>query len=229
MSSITENWREIRQSLPQNATLVAVSKYHPINELEEVYKAGQRVFGENLVQELRMKQEAMPKDIQWHFIGHLQKNKVKYIAPFVSLIHSVDSIELLREINRQAAKCDRTIPCLLQLHVASEETKFGFTPEECIRMLEQNEWKDLSCIHISGIMGMATNTPDTTRIKHEFQVLRKFFDQTKETYFPYDEQFSICSWGMSSDYKTALQEGSNMVRIGSKIFGARPPKTTQTN
>ena len=224
MSSITENWNKIKQSLPDDVTLVAVSKYHPANEIAELYDAGQRIFGENLVQELREKHTTLPQDIQWHFIGHLQKNKVKYIAPFISLIHSIDSLALLQEVNKQAQKNNRVIPVLLQLHVAEEETKFGFTPEECTQMLEEGKWKELPSIRISGIMGMASNTPDTNQIKNEFQILKNYFCGIKKQYFPNDECFKVCSWGMSSDYKIALQEGSNTVRIGSSIFGERPSK-----
>lgn len=224
MSSITENWNKIKQSLPDDVTLVAVSKYHPANEIAELYDAGQRIFGENLVQELREKHTTLPQDIQWHFIGHLQKNKVKYIAPFISLIHSIDSLALLQEVNKQAQKNNRVIPVLLQLHVAEEETKFGFTPEECTQMLEEGKWKELPSIRISGIMGMASNTPDTNQIKNEFQILKNYFCGIKKQYFPNDECFKVCSWGMSSDYKIALQKGSNTVRIGSSIFGERPSK-----
>ena len=224
MSSITENWNKIKQSLPDDVTLVAVSKYHPANEIAELYDAGQRIFGENLVQELREKHTTLPQDIQWHFIGHLQKNKVKYIAPFISLIHSIDSLALLQEVNKQAQKNNRVIPVLLQLHVAEEETKFGFTPEECSQMLKEGKWKELPSIRISGIMGMASNTPDTNQIKNEFQILKNYFCGIKKQYFPNDGCFKVCSWGMSSDYKIALQEGSNTVRIGSRIFGERPSK-----
>lgn len=224
MSAIQNHLQNITNELPQGVTLVAVSKYHPASDILEAYHAGQRVFGENLAREMQNKHDILPKDIQWHFIGHLQKNKVKYIAPFVSMIQSVDSIQLLQEIDRQAAKHNRIIPCLLQIHVAQEQTKFGLTFQECLDLLEEGSWRQLTHIRIDGIMGIATHTEDTSLIRKEFQFLNNLFKQVKETYFLNDDNFSYKSWGMSDDYQLALQENSNIIRIGSAIFGNRPSK-----
>ena len=224
MSAIQNHLQNITNELPQGVTLVAVSKYHPASDILEAYHAGQRVFGENLAREMQNKHDILPKDIQWHFIGHLQKNKVKYIAPFVSMIQSVDSIQLLQEIDRQAAKHNRIIPCLLQIHVAQEQTKFGLTFQECLDLLEEGSWRQLTHIRIDGIMGIATHTEDTSLIRKEFQFLNNLFKQVKETYFLHDDNFSYKSWGMSDDYQLALQENSNTIRIGSAIFGNRPSK-----
>ena len=224
MSAIQNHLQNITNELPQGVTLVAVSKYHPASDILEAYHAGQRVFGENLAREMQNKHDILPKDIQWHFIGHLQKNKVKYIAPFVSMIQSVDSIQLLQEIYRQAAKHNRIIPCLLQIHVAQEQTKFGLTFQECLDLLEEGSWRQLTHIRIDGIMGIATHTEDTSLIRKEFQSLNNLFKQVKETYFLNDDNFSYKSWGMSDDYQLALQENSNTIRIGSAIFGNRPSK-----
>ena len=224
MSAIQNHLQNITKELPQGVTLVAVSKYHPASDILEAYHAGQRVFGENLAREMQNKHDILPKDIQWHFIGHLQKNKVKYIAPFVSMIQSVDSIQLLQEIDRQAAKHNRIIPCLLQIHVAQEQTKFGLTFQECLDLLEEGSWRQLTHIRIDGIMGIATHTEDTSLIRKEFQFLNNLFKQVKETYFLNDDNFSYKSWGMSDDYQLALQENSNTIRIGSAIFGNRPSK-----
>ena len=218
MSTISENLQQIRRDLPEQITLVAVSKYYPVEAIEEAYAAGQRVFGESRVQELREKAERLPKDIQWHFIGHLQLNKVKYIAPWVSLIHAVDTPKLLAEINRQGERCQRVIPCLLQLHVAAEETKYGFTPEECLQLLQDGQWRSMPYVKISGVMCMATNTDDDDRVRQDFKTAHDFFKQVKEQYFEQDEAFKICSWGMSDDYPLALEEGSTHIRIGTKIF-----------
>ncbi len=222
MSSIVERLVKIKDTLPPDVVLVAVSKYHPCDEILSAYGAGQWVFGENIVQELRGKYESLPKDIEWHFIGHLQRNKVKYIAPFVSMIHSVDSLDLLREIDRQAAKYNRVIPCLLQIHVAQEETKFGFSPEECTQMLLEGTWRKLGHVRLCGIMGMATNTDDVEQVRREFRFLKNYFNELKTAFFQDDAMFSCRSWGMSDDYRIALSEGSNMVRVGSRIFGPRP-------
>lgn len=222
MSTIGERLLEVRKSLPAGVELVAVSKFHPKEDVMEAYNTGQRIFGENIVQELRGKQEALPKDIQWHFIGHLQSNKVKYIAPFVSLIHSVDTFKLLEEINRQAQKNDRVIPVLLQIHVAKEETKFGFTIKECDEMLAEQDWRSLDHVQISGLMCMASNVPDANQIHSEFSTVSAYFQKLHSTIFADKPQFKYCSWGMSSDYPIAVQEGSNMVRVGSHIFGPRP-------
>ena len=224
MSAIQNHLQNITNELPQGVTLVAVSKYHPASDILEAYHAGQRVFGENLAREMQNKHDILPKDIQWHFIGHLQKNKVKYIAPFVSMIQSVDSIQLLQEIDRQAAKHNRIIPCLLQIHVAQEQTKFGLTFQECLDLLEEGSWRQLTHIRIDGIMGIATHTEDTSLIRKEFQSLNNLFKQVKETYFLNDDNFSYKSWCMSDDYQLALQENSNTIRIGSAIFGNRPSK-----
>ena len=224
MSAIQNHLQNITNELPQGVTLVAVSKYHPASDILEAYHAGQRVFGENLAREMQNKHDILPKDIQWHFIGHLQKNKVKYIAPFVSMIQSVDSIQLLQEIDRQAAKHNRIIPCLLQIHVAQEQTKFGLTFQECLDLLEEGSWRQLTHIRIDGIMCIATHTEDTSLIRKEFQSLNNLFKQVKETYFLNDDNFSYKSWGMSDDYQLALQENSNTIRIGSAIFGNRPSK-----
>ncbi len=218
MSTISENLQQIRRDLPEHTTLVAVSKYYPVEAIEEAYAAGQRVFGESRVQELREKAERLPKDIQWHFIGHLQPNKVKYIAPWVSLIHAVDTPKLLAEINRQGERCQRVIPCLLQLHVAAEETKYGFTPDECLQFMEEGQWRSMPYVKISGVMCMATNTDDDDRVRQDFKTAHDFFKQVKEQYFAQDEAFKICSWGMSDDYPLALEEGSTHIRIGTKIF-----------
>ena len=192
---------EIRSSLPQGVELVAVSKYHPA--------------------ELQQKHEALPKDIQWHFIGHLQRNKVKYIVPYISLIHSVDSPRLLTEINKQAVAIGRRVDCLLQLHVAQEETKFGFTPQECLDYLASGEWKQMAGIRIRGMMCMASNVNDEEQIASEFRLALQTFNQARQTFFQDDAGFSIRSWGMSHDYPIALRCGSNMVRVGTAIFGAR--------
>lgn len=200
---------------PYGATLVAVTKLRPMEDLQALYQMGLRDFGENRVQEMRPKQEALPKDIRWHLIGHLQTNKVKYIAPFVELIHSVDSLRLLQEINKQAAKHQRTIPCLLQMHIAQEETKFGMSEQELFELLENPQLVELENIRIVGMMGMASNTTDMDQVRREFAGLRKLFEAIKEAL----PDIHILSMGMSNDYRIALEEGSNMVRIGSKLFG----------
>ena len=226
--SIATELQAVKDELPDGVELIAVSKYHPEEDVLEAYQAGQRVFGENIAQELRRKHENLPQDIQWHFIGHLQKNKIKYIAPYVSLIHSVDSFELLAEIDKHALKAGRTIPCLLQMHVAKEETKFGFSFDECRQMLESGKWQQLDNIRITGLMCMASNVSDEKQIHGEFESVREFFDEIKHEYFPDDAAFCHRSWGMSGDYRIAVEEGSNMVRVGTRIFGARPyPPTSQ--
>lgn len=218
MSAISEHLETIKATLPSDVTLVAVSKYYPQEAVATAYKAGQRVFGESRAQELLPKYEALPKDISWHFIGHLQVNKVKYIASFVSLIHSVDKESLLVEINRQASRYQRTIPCLLQLHVAQEETKFGFTAEELESFLSNGQWKELKNIDIVGLMCMASNTDNISRVRSDFQKAKACFDYLKANYFSDSDTFCLRSWGMSGDYRIAIEEGSNMVRIGSAIF-----------
>lgn len=215
---IAERIEKISATLPQGVTLIAVSKYHPTEAVEAAYAAGQRHFGESKAQDLVKKHEALPKDICWHFIGHLQSNKIKYIAPFIHLIHSIDSLRLLQEVNKHGAKVGRKIPCLLQIHIAQEETKFGFTPQECIDMLADGEWRTLENVEIRGIMCMASNTDDEEQIRAEFATVKRLFDTVKERFFAGDEQFGILSAGMSDDYPIAIEEGSNHVRVGSAIF-----------
>ena len=222
MTSTQENLERLLSELKgKDVKLVAVSKYHPVEMLQEAYNAGQRIFGESHVQELDAKQKVLPTDIEWHFIGHLQTNKVKYIAPYVALIHAVDTLKLLKEINKQAEKVGRTIDCLLQVHVAKEETKFGFLPDELREMLEGNEWKELKNVRIRGLMCMATNTDDESQIHREFHEVKELFDEMKTRYFHNDSTFTELSMGMSDDYKIAIAEGSTMIRVGSLIFGAR--------
>jgi pyridoxal phosphate enzyme (YggS family) len=219
--SIQTNLKETLATLPPHVRLVAVSKFHPNEALQEAYDAGQRIFGESKVQEMTQKYESLPKDIEWHFIGHLQTNKIKYMAPYVAMIHGVDSFKLLIEINKQAAKVGRIIPCLLQIHIAQEETKFGFSFEECKEMLMAGEWKSLKNISLCGIMGMATNTEDEEEIRKEFQSLRNFFQEIKQGFFSEDSAFKEISMGMSDDYPLAIEYGSTLIRIGSRIFGNR--------
>ena len=221
MGIITENINRYRASLPQGVELCAVSKFHPETSIREAYDAGQRIFGESRVQELLPKQQNLPKDIEWHFIGHLQTNKVKYIAPFVSLIQSGDSAKLLKEINLQAQKNGRVIDVLLQLHVAQEQTKSGFLPTELEEYMVSGEWRNLKNIHLCGVMGMATFTEDQELIKSEFKTIRQEFEKIKQQYFSEDEKFSYCSMGMSDDYLIAIEHGSNIVRVGTGIFGER--------
>jgi len=221
MSHIQEEIQAIKAGLPEGVRLVAVSKFHPIEALQDAYDGGQRIFGESKVQEMTQKYEALPKNIEWHFIGHLQTNKIKYMAPYVALIHGVDSYKLLAEINKQAAKAGRIIPCLLQIHIAQEETKFGFSTEECRAMLKEGQWRQLDHVQIAGVMGMATNTEDETQIRREFSTLSAFFQEIKEAYFKEVSSFKEISMGMSDDYPLAIEEGSTLIRIGSRIFGAR--------
>jgi pyridoxal phosphate enzyme (YggS family) len=215
---IGERITALRATLPQGVTLIAVSKYHPVEAVQAAYDAGQRDFGESKAQDLKSKHEQLPKDINWHFIGHLQSNKVKYIAPFVHLVHSIDSYKLLNEVNRQGEKAGRRIPCLLQIHIAQEETKFGFTPQECKEMLAMNEWRNLENIELRGVMCMASNTDDTKQIEEEFATVQKLFNEIKETYFADNERFNIISAGMSDDYPIAIEHGSTHIRVGSSIF-----------
>ena len=221
MSRIQAEIQAIRQELPERVRLVAVSKYHPVGALIEAYEAGQRIFGESKVQEMTQKHEALPKDIEWHFIGHLQKNKVKYIAPYVALIHGIDSYKLLAEVDKQAEKAGRVIPCLLQIHIAQEETKFGFSPDECMAMLDEGTWRTLTHIQIAGLMGMATYTDNHEQIIREFSTLSSLFQKLKETHFKDEPAFCELSMGMSGDYPLAISQGSTLIRIGSRIFGAR--------
>lgn len=212
---------EVRATVKQGVELVAVSKFHPAALIKEAYDQGQRIFGESRVQELQAKHEALPADIQWHFIGHLQPNKVKYIAPYISLIHAVDSYKLLAEINKQAAKHDRVIPCLLELHIAQEESKYGFTPEACTALLEDGAWRALKNVQIAGLMCMASNTPDMLQVRSEFHQARVYFDELKQRFFADDPHFCERSWGMSHDYDVAMDEGATLVRVGTAIFGER--------
>ena len=219
--SITSQLIELRSQLPEDVTLVAVSKTKPVQAILEAYKAGQRVFGENKAQEMVGKWEQLPKDIQWHLIGHLQSNKVKYIAPFVSLIHSVDSFKLLQEIDKQGAKYNRIIPCLLQFHIAQEETKFGLSFQEAEEILQSKEFVEMEHVSIVGLMGMASFVDNEEQVRDEFRSLHNYFQILKSNYFKYNPDFSIVSLGMSGDYQWAIEEGGNMVRIGSSIFGER--------
>ena len=218
--SITKNLNKIKVSLPENITLVAVSKTKPIPDLLEAYETGQRIFGENKIQEMTEKWEAMPKDIEWHMIGHVQSNKVKFMAEYVSLIHGVDSLKLLEEINKQAKKHNRIIDCLLQIYIAEEETKFGLDEKELNELLASSEFKSLQNIRIVGLMGMATFTENQNQIKKEFTHLKSIFDNSKSLSIV-NSELSILSMGMSGDYKLAIECGSTMVRIGSSIFGGR--------
>lgn len=205
----------------KNVTLVAVSKTKPASAIQELYNQGQRHFGENKVQELIGKAETLPHDIHWHLIGHLQRNKVKYIARFVYLIHSIDSLQLLQEVNKQAEKAGRTIDCLLQIFIATEETKFGLSETELHELLQSQEYAQMQNIRIRGLMGMASNTDDEDQVKREFASLKTLFDGTKQQYFNNDPSFDILSMGMSSDHDLAIAEGATMVRIGSLLFGER--------
>ena len=212
---------EFRNELPKDVVLVAVSKTKPQELLMEAYDYGQRVFGENKVQELVDKHEKLPKDIKWHFIGHLQRNKVKYLAPFVDLIHSVESLRLLKEVNKQALKNNRIINVLLQFHIAEEDSKFGLSMEECMELLESDTYLGMQNVRVKGVMGMATFTQDYEQVRNEFKNLKKIFDNLKSSSLSRENDFNVISMGMSGDYEIAIEEGSNMIRIGSTIFGAR--------
>ena len=218
---IKENLNIVRATVPSNVTLIAVSKTKPVSDLQEAYDAGQRIFGENKALEMRDKHQVLPNDIQWHFIGHLQTNKIKYIAPFVTLIHAIDSLSLLEAVNKEAVKNSRVIDCLLQFHIAQEDTKFGLDIEEAEALLESDSFKDLKNINIVGVMGMATFTDDADQVRNEFKNLKNIFDTLKENYFRDKDSFKEISMGMSDDYPIAIEEGATMVRVGSKIFGAR--------
>ena len=215
--SIAENLARIVKEIPAHVKLVAVTKTYPPDVIMEAYNAGHRIFGENRVQELTPKHQDLPKDIEWHLIGHLQSNKVKYIAPFVSMIHSVDSLNLLQEINKCAVKSHRTVDCLLQIHIAQEETKFGLSFDEAETLLNSNEFGEMKNIRIAGLMGMATLTGDEQQIRKEFRSLKNFFQKLKTN----DSRLTTLSMGMSSDYTIAIEEGSTMIRVGSSIFGSR--------
>lgn len=221
MYDVKGNLREVLGNLPAGVNLVAISKFHPNEYIEAAYAVGQRIFGESHEQELARKVESLPKDIVWHFIGHLQTNKVKYIAPYISMIESVDSLKLLKEINKQAAKHDRVVKVLLELHIAEEETKSGFSFDDCRELLEAGEWRTMEHVQICGIMMMASNTDDEQQIAQEFDAAYAFFKEVKEKYFADDDAFCERSWGMSHDYRIAVKHGSNMVRVGTTIFGPR--------
>lgn len=218
---VATNLHEVLSSLPEGVRLVAVSKFHPNEYIEAAYKAGQRLFGESHEQELARKVNTLPKDIEWHFIGHLQTNKVKYIAPYINMIEAVDSMKLLREINKQAAKCERVIDVLLELHIAEEETKYGLTLDACRELLEAGEWRELQHVRICGLMMMASNVDDEQQIAAEFDTASRFFDEVKAKYFADDKAFKVRSWGMSHDYHIAVKHGATLIRVGTKIFGPR--------
>ena len=219
--SINEQINSFLQEIPEAVKLVAVSKTKPLDAIQKAYDGGYRIFGENKVQELVAKQPELPNDIEWHFVGHLQSNKVKYIASFVSLMHAVDSLKLLKEINKQALKNKRTIHCLLQFHIATEQSKFGLNLEEAQNILRSEEYQQFENIQISGVMGMATFTNDQEQVRQEFRQLKSFFGQLKKEFFTNDLNFKEISMGMTGDYKIAIEEGSTMIRIGTAIFGER--------
>lgn len=219
--NITQQITRLHASLPKGVTLVAVSKFHPVEALREAYDAGQRVFGESRAQELTAKQKVLPEDIEWHFIGPLQTNKVKEIVPYISMIHSIDSLKLLREVNKQAAKHERVVRVLLEIRIAEEDTKHGLSREECLEILRSENLLPLQNIRICGLMGMATYTEDTEQIRNEFHRLRMFFDELKSSCLKDSADFTELSMGMSHDYPIAIEEGSTMIRVGTMIFGER--------
>ena len=219
--NVKDNLKKVLDSLPEGVRLVAVSKYHPAEYIMEAYEQGHRIFGESHEQEIRQKVDVLPKDIEWHFIGHLQTNKVKYIAPYISMIDAVDSLKLLREINKQALKNNRVINVLLELHIAEEETKYGFSLDDCRQMLADGEWRELKNVRICGLMMMASYVEDTEVIRREMLLASDFFDEVKAKYFADDDTFCERSWGMSHDYPIALECHTTMVRIGTTIFGPR--------
>lgn len=221
MGELSERYTEFLKGIPESVKTIAVSKTKPVTEIEEIYNCGQRFFGENKAQELVSKAESLPPDIEWHMIGHLQSNKVKYIAPFISMIHSIDSLKLLSRLNKEAEKNQRTINCLFQVHIAEEETKFGFSEDEILAILDSTGFNALNNIRLNGLMGMATFTNDTQKVRKEFKSLKSFFDSLKMRYFQNFDYFSQLSMGMSNDYKIAIEEGSTMIRVGSLIFGER--------
>lgn len=221
MYDIKAHLNEIRQSLPQGVRLVAVSKFHPEEDVLAAYEEGQRIFGESHEQELARKVKTLPADIEWHFIGHLQTNKVKYIAPFISMIEAVDSLKLLREIEKQAAKAERVVRVLLELHIAEEATKYGLTLDDCRQLLADGEWRQMKHVQICGLMMMASNIDDDAQISQEFQTAADFYHEVKQVYFADDPHFCERSWGMSDDYLLAVNHESTMVRVGTAIFGPR--------
>ena len=221
MYDVANNLHKVLGTLPDGVKLVAISKFHPNEYIEAAYQEGQRLFGESQVQELSRKVDTLPNDIEWHFIGHLQTNKVKYIAPYISMIEAVDSLKLLKEVDKQAAKHNRIINVLLELHIAEEESKYGFSPNACRELLANGEWKELKNVHISGLMMMASNVDDREQIKREMTLAANLFDELKEKYFADDSAFKERSWGMSHDYDIAVECRSTMVRVGTTIFGPR--------
>lgn len=218
---VAENIEKIKQEIGEGVKLVAVTKIQPLDKVKAAYQAGHKIFGENKVQELTQKQAGLPNDIEWHMIGHLQTNKVKYIAPFVSLVHSIDRMKLLRTVNKEARKHKRVIPCLLQFHIAEEETKFGLSLEEAAEMLLSKDYQEMENIRIVGVMGMATFTGDEEKVRREFRHLREIYNKLKERFFSEQDDFRELSMGMTNDYPVALEEGSTLLRIGTAIFGER--------
>ncbi len=219
--NIAHNIQELKKSIPDHVRIVTVSKMQPVSALNEAYQAGNRIFGENKTRELVLKHAQLPSDIHWHFIGHLQSNKVKYLASFISLIHSIDSLNLLKEVNKEAFKYNRVIDCLLQFHIASEETKFGLDMAEARLILESDEYKKMANISIAGVMGMSSFSDDMNLVRQEFRNLHDYFVTLKSSYFTHSDSFKVLSMGMSGDYQIAIEEGSNMVRIGTAVFGER--------
>ncbi len=219
--SIRDNIKKIKEQLPPSVTLIAVSKTNPVESIRDAYYAGQRIFGENRVQEIVDKLPQLPTNIEWHFIGHLQSNKVKLITPFIAMIHSIDSLRLLEEVNKEAVKNNRIIDCLLEMYIATEESKFGLDMTEVFALLDSSEYKEMQNVRICGLMGMATFTDNTDVVRNEFKSMRTYFEIIKEKYFNANLPFKEISMGMSSDYKIAIEEGSTMVRIGTAIFGSR--------
>ena len=221
MYPVKENLHHVLATIPDNVRLVAISKYHPAEYIMAAYQEGQRVFGESHEQELRLKHAQLPADIEWHFIGHLQTNKVKFIVPYITVIETVDSLRLLQEIEKQAAKIGRVVKVLLELHIAEEATKYGLTLDDCRSLLDDGQWRQMAHVQICGLMMMASNVDDERQIATEFQQAADFFDEVKQRYFPHDDFFCERSWGMSQDYQLALKHHSTMVRIGTAIFGPR--------
>ncbi len=221
MPDIAENIASLKNELPQGVKLVAVSKTKPVSDILVAYKSGHRIFGENRVQELLSKKDLLPSDIEWHLIGHLQTNKVKYVVPFISMIHSVDSYKLIKTINYESEKANRVVDCLLQFHIASEETKYGFSMDEVIAMISTPEFSKLDSVKICGVLGIATFTDDENLIRKEFRYLADCFRELKRRYFPENDSFREISMGMSGDYKVAIEEGTTIIRLGSIIFGGR--------
>ncbi|NDV79633.1 YggS family pyridoxal phosphate-dependent enzyme [Dysgonomonas sp. 511] len=219
--NVADNIQQITDTIPEGVKLVAVSKFHPAGVVQQAYDAGQRIFGESRMQEIDKKHTELPGDIEWHFIGHLQTNKVKFILPYTHTIHSIDSWKLLAEIEKQASAINKPVCCLLEIHIAAEDAKYGLTFDECRKFLAEGLWKDCKFAYIGGLMGMATYTEDEDQIRKEFRSLKQFFDEVKSGFFSEYDNFSELSMGMSGDYKIAIEEGSTMIRVGSSIFGER--------